>query len=109
VHLHDLADEGRGRVEAAPAPLSARRAALEAAWPPFRSGPGQAPDLVGRRLAPALGQVAEDVLALAAVRQDERVESALTRLELGLSDFYRPGPIHFFLPTGNLATRQVLS
>jgi hypothetical protein len=42
VHRHDLADEGRGRVETAPAPLSARGAALEAAWPSFRPGPGQA-------------------------------------------------------------------
>src|SRR5713101_5003659 len=46
VHRHDLADEGRGRVETAPAPLSARGAALEAAWPSFRPGPGQTPDLI---------------------------------------------------------------
>ena len=42
VHRHDLADEGGGRVETAPAPLSARGTALEAAWPSFRPGPGQA-------------------------------------------------------------------
>ena len=101
---HDLADEGGGRVQTAPAPLSARGAVLEAAWPSFRPGPGQAADLIGRRLASALGQVAKDVPALAAMRQDERVESALARLELGLSDFYRPGAIHFFLQTGNGAS-----
>jgi hypothetical protein len=71
VHRHDLADEVRRRVETASAPLFARGAALEAAWPSFRPGPGQAPDLVGRCLAPALGQVAKDVPALAAMRQDE--------------------------------------
>src|SRR5258708_16484705 len=50
MHRHDLADEGRGRVETAPAPLSARRAALEAAWPAFRPGLGQ--DVRSRRLSP---------------------------------------------------------
>jgi len=82
VHRHDLADEGRGRVETEPAPLSARGAALEAARPSFRPGPGQAADLIGRRLAAALGQVAKDVPALAAMLRDERVESVLARLEL---------------------------
>src|SRR6266446_1344132 len=82
VHRHDLADELWGRVEAAPAPLPTRRAALEAAWPAFRPGPGQTPDLVGRRLAPTLGEVAEDEPAPAALRRDERVESVLARLEL---------------------------
>src|ERR1700730_17972882 len=82
MHRHDLADEGRGRVKTAPAPLSAHRAALEAAWPSFRPGPGQTADLIGRRLAPALGGVAEDVPALTAMRLNERVEAALARLEL---------------------------
>jgi len=82
VHRHDLADEGRGRVETAPVPLPTRRAALEAARASLRPGPGQTSDLVGRRLAPTLGEVAEDVPALAAMRLDERVELALTCLPL---------------------------
>lgn len=39
------------------------------------TGPGQAPDLVGCRLASALGEVAEDEPALATMRLDERVEA----------------------------------
>src|SRR5258708_4468899 len=61
MHRHDLADEGRGRVETALAPLPTRRAALETAWPSFRPAPGQAADLISRRVAPTLGEVAEQI------------------------------------------------
>jgi len=49
---------------------------------PSGPAPGQAADLIGRRLASALGQVAEQVPALAAMHLDERVEAALACLDL---------------------------
>src|SRR5438034_9322571 len=61
VHRHHLAGEARRGIEARPAPLAARWAALEPAGHAFWSCARQPRHLVGTGRMPALGQVSDRV------------------------------------------------